>query len=91
MTVTGDDLIDLGVPQCPQRAEPPGTPVLQATAMIAICLLALQIIPHPIWTLAGGRIAKTVAGSTAEKYLMWTLAALTVLSVLFVLFGGESA
>ncbi|QIE44224.1 LysE family translocator [Pseudohalocynthiibacter aestuariivivens] len=69
----------------------PGTPALQATAVIAICLLSLQIVLHPIWTLAGDRIAKTVAGSAAEKYLMWTLAALTVLSVLFVLFGGESA
>ncbi len=69
----------------------PGTPALQATAVIAICLLALQIILHPIWTLAGDRIAQTVAGSSAEKYLMWTLAALTVLSVFFVLFGGGSA
>ena len=69
----------------------PGTDTLQATATIAICLLSLQIILHPIWTFAGDRIARTVAGTPAEKYLMWTLAALTVASVLLVLFGGESA
>ncbi|MDU8926991.1 LysE family translocator [Alisedimentitalea sp. MJ-SS2] len=69
----------------------PGTPVLQATATIAICLLSLQLILHPIWTFGGDRIAHLVAGTPAEKYLMWTLASLTVASVLFVLFGGEKA
>lgn len=69
----------------------PGTPPLQATATIAICLLSLQIILHPIWTLAGDRIARLVAGRPGEKYLMWTLAALTVASVLFVLFKGGTA
>ena len=69
----------------------PGTPALQATAAIAICLFGLQAILHPIWTYGGDRIAQTVAGTPAEKYLMWTLAALTVASVLFVLFGGGNA
>ncbi|SMP09867.1 LysE family translocator [Shimia sagamensis] len=62
----------------------PGTAALQATATIAICLLAAQAVFHPIWTLAGDRIARTVAGKPAEKYLMRTLAALTVASVLYV-------
>ena len=66
----------------------PGTSSLNATATIAAVLLACQAIFHPIWTLAGDRIARTVAGTRAEPYLMWTLAALTVASVLFVLFGG---
>lgn len=66
----------------------PGTPTLQATATIAICLLTLQFILHPLWTFAGERIAVTLAGTTGERYLMWSLAALTVLSVLFALFGG---
>lgn len=66
----------------------PGTSSLAATTTIAAVLLACQIILHPLWTLAGDRIAKTVAGTRGEPYLMWTLAALTVLSVLFVLFGG---
>ncbi len=63
-----------------------GTPTLQATATIAICLFACQAIFHPIWSLGGDRIARLVAGKPAEVYLMRTLAALTVASVLFVLF-----
>ncbi len=62
------------------------TPPLQATATIAICLLATQAIFHPIWTYGGDRIAQLVAGKPAERYLMRTLAALTVASVLVVLF-----
>ncbi len=58
------------------------------TATIAAVLLACQLLMHPVWTLAGDRIAKTLAGTPAEPYLMYTLAALTVASVLFVLFGG---
>lgn len=66
----------------------PGTPTLEATAVIALCLLACQIILHPIWTFAGHKIAQTVAGTQMEAYLMWSLTALTVASVLFVLFAG---
>ena len=68
----------------------PGTPPLNATFTIAAILLALQVILHPLWTLAGDRIARTLAGSPAEPYLMWTLAALTVASVLFVLFASRA-
>jgi threonine/homoserine/homoserine lactone efflux protein len=66
----------------------PETSTLVATATIALVLLSCQLLMHPIWTLAGDRIAKTLAGTPAEPYLMYTLAALTVASVLFVLFGG---
>lgn len=66
----------------------PETPALAATAMVAAVLLGCQIVLHPTWTFAGDRIARTVAGTAAEPYLMWTLAALTVASVLFVLFLG---
>lgn len=66
----------------------PGTPVVEATATIAAVLLGCQILLHPLWTLTGEAIARTVAGTALEPYLMWTLAALTVASVLFVLFGG---
>jgi threonine/homoserine/homoserine lactone efflux protein len=66
----------------------PDTPALTATATIAATLFACQIVLHPLWTLVGDAIAKTVAGTSAEPYLMWTLAGLTVTSVLFVLFGG---
>lgn len=66
----------------------PGTDPLIATASIAAVLLATQVILHPIWTLAGDKIARTLAGTPAEPYLMYTLAILTVASVLFVLFAG---
>ncbi|WP_227271551.1 LysE family translocator [Roseobacter weihaiensis] len=66
----------------------PGTPVVEATATIAAVLLGCQILLHPLWTLTGEAIARTVVGTALEPYLMWTLAALTVASVLFVLFGG---
>lgn len=69
----------------------PGTPALEATFWIAICLFTAQIVLHPLWTLGGDRIASVLAGRPAEKYLMWTLAALTVASVLFVLFGGGAS
>ncbi|MEL6449837.1 MAG: LysE family translocator [Pseudomonadota bacterium] len=66
----------------------PGTDPLIATATIAAVLLSTQVLLHPLWTLAGDRIARTLAGTRAEPYLMYTLAGLTVASVLFVLFGG---
>ncbi|MEO0502719.1 MAG: LysE family translocator [Pseudomonadota bacterium] len=66
----------------------PGTDPLYATAIIGGILLGCQVLLHPIWTLAGDRIARTLAGAPGEPYLMYTLAALTVASVLFVLFGG---
>lgn len=69
----------------------PGTPSLEATALIAACLLACQVVLHPMWTFAGHKIARSLAGTRAETYLMWALAALTVASVLFVLFGGGKA
>ena len=66
----------------------PGTPALTATANIAAVLLACQIVLHPLWTWGGSLVAHHLRGTSAERYLMWTLAALTVASVLFVLFGG---
>jgi len=66
----------------------PGTPTLQATATIAISLAACQLVLHPMWTFGGQALASTVAGRASEKYLMWTLAGLTVASVFFVLFAG---
>lgn len=66
---------------------PAGTHPLQATLTVAICLLVFQAVLHPIWTYAGQRIALVLAGKPAEKYLMWALAALTVASVVYALFG----
>ncbi len=69
----------------------PGTPTLEATFTIAAVLLGVQLLLHPVWTYAGERVARAVAGSVYERYLMWTLAALTVATVLFVLFGGAAS
>lgn len=69
----------------------PGTPALQATATISACLLACQIVLHPIWTAAGERLAARLAGKPGERYLMWVLAGLTVLSLAFALFWGGRA
>ncbi len=64
----------------------PGTPVLTATFVIAASLLACQIVLHPLWCWGGERLARGVAGTSSERYLMFTLAGLTVLSVIYVLF-----
>lgn len=66
----------------------PDTSPFYATLTIALTLLACQIVLHPIWTLGGEQIARGLAGTPAEPYLMKSLAALTVASVAFVLFGG---
>lgn len=68
----------------------PGTTPLEATATIAAVLLVCQLVLHPIWTLGGQTIARTLAGTRIEPYLMYTLAALTVASVMVVLFAGET-
>jgi len=64
---------------------------LLATTTIAIILLGLQIILRPLWAYVGQTIAASLAGKPAEKYLMWTLAGLTVASVIYALFGGGGA
>ncbi len=69
---------------------PAGTPAFQATLLVAGVLLGCQLLLHPLWAWAGSGAAAMVAGRPAERHLMWTLAALTVASVLFVLFGGVS-
>ena len=66
----------------------PNTDPLIATASIGGILMATQLFFHPLWALAGDRIARSLAGTAAEPYLMYSLAFLTVASVLFVLFGG---
>lgn len=68
----------------------PDIPTLTATATVAVVLLACQLLMHPLWTLGGEAIARSVAGTRSEPYLMWTLATLTIASVLFVLFAGGS-
>ena len=62
-----------------------GTPPFAATAVIALSLMSVQVVLHPLWTLGGQAIAARMAGQKSEKYLMWVLAGLTVASVLLVL------
>ncbi len=62
-----------------------GTSSLMATTGIALSLLSLQLIFHPLWTLGGQALAASVSGKPVEKYLMWLLAGLTVASVILVL------
>ena len=69
----------------------PGTPVFQATVTIALTLLTCQVVLHPLWTAAGERLAATFAGRPGERYLMWGLAGLTVLSLAVALFWGGRA
>ena len=66
----------------------PGTPALQATAVIATSLLACQVVLHPLYTLLGAEVAKRLAGTRGERVLMATLAFLTVASVAYALFAG---
>ena len=67
----------------------PGTPTLTATAIIAVSLMGIQIICHPVWTFFGDRIAKLLIGTPSERYMMWCLAALTVAFVGYALMNGE--
>lgn len=69
----------------------PETPPFEATLTIAACLMACQIVLHPIWAWGGSALAARVAGTPAERVLMLCLAALTLASVLYVLFGGGLA
>ena len=66
----------------------PGTPTLTATAIIALSLMGIQIICHPVWTFFGDRIARLLIGTPSERYLMWCLAALTVAFVGHALMNG---
>ena len=67
----------------------PGTPTFIASAIIAVCLISVQIICHPVWTFFGDRMTKALIGNPAEKYLMWALAGLTILFVFYALANGE--
>ena len=65
-----------------------GTSAIVATSTIAVSLMLVQLVLHPLWTLGGQAIAARMAGTQSEKYLMWVLAGLTVVSVLLVLLRG---
>ena len=63
----------------------PAAGAFWSTLLVALVLMGCQVVLHPIWTYAGEQIAKALAGTRYEIYLMRTLALLTVLSVMLVL------
>ncbi len=62
-----------------------GTPPLAATAGIATVLICTQLVLQPLWCAAGDWLARRIAGTGAERWLMITLALITVASVALVL------
>ncbi len=66
----------------------PGTPLFRATFVIALTLLCVQSLLHPLWCRGGQWLAQGVAGTVYERYLMVALAVLTVASVAYVLMMG---
>ena len=67
----------------------PETPSFYATFWIALTLMGIQLICHPVWTFFGDRISTLIAGQRSERWLMRSLAALTVGFVGYaLLFGG---
>ena len=67
----------------------PETPSFYATFWIALTLMGIQLICHPVWTFFGDRISTLIAGHRSERWLMRSLATLTVGFVGYaLLFGG---
>ena len=66
----------------------PETPSFYATFWIALTLMGIQLICHPVWTFFGDRISTLIAGQRSERWLMRSLAALTVGFVGYALLFG---
>ena len=67
----------------------PETPSFYATFWIALTLMGIQLICHPVWTFFGDRISTLIAEQRSERWLMRSLAAVTVGFVGYALvFGG---
>ena len=66
----------------------PAANALLVTACSAAVFLSLQVILQTIWTILGAEIAARLAGTSREVWLMRVLAALMVISVLYVLIRG---
>lgn len=62
----------------------PGAGAFTATVWVAAGLLAVQMVLQPLYALAGDRMARAVAGTPAEAWIMRALAAAALLSVLYV-------
>ena len=68
---------------------PATSPPLTATLTVAVVLLAVQAVLHPIWAGAGQLIAARLKGTRAERPFFVILALLTVASVVFAFAGGS--
>jgi threonine/homoserine/homoserine lactone efflux protein len=66
----------------------PEESVLQATLTAALCLLAVQSVLHPVWSFFGDQLARSIVGTRYEPFLMILLAGITLVSVIYALFGG---
>ncbi len=64
---------------------PQDMPAINATATVAAVLFLCQSVLHPVWTYGGSTLSRFVAGTKLEPYLMLSLAAATVGSVLLVI------
>ena len=62
--------------------------IFTAILTISIILFLTQIILHPFWCWGGQRLALVVKGKNYERYLMWILASLTLVSVFYALYKG---
>ena len=62
--------------------------MLSAILTISIILFLSQIVLHPLWCWGGQRLALLVKGKSYERYLMWILASLTLISVFYALSQG---
>ena len=62
--------------------------MLSAILTISIILFFSQIVLHPLWCWGGQRLAFLVKGKSYERYLMWILASLTLISVFYALSQG---
>jgi threonine/homoserine/homoserine lactone efflux protein len=62
--------------------------MLSAILTISIILFFSQIVLHPLWCWGGQRLALLVKGKSYERYLMWILASLTLISVFYALSQG---
>ena len=62
--------------------------MLSAILIISFTLISMQIILHPLWCWGGQSLASIVRDKVYEKYLMWFLASLTLVSVFYALYQG---
>ena len=56
---------------------------LAQSAIIVLTFLVVQAVAHPLWCFSGARLAAAIGGTAWERRLMWFLAGVLVLLVLW--------